>query len=254
MIAGYFHEGSGLGNQLHRYIATRCLALDKGYEFGMRNPELFKGASFLNLDMGKPVEGIEHEFQEQKVENHEKWDVRGYDPKVLEVKDNTVIDGEFQDPKYFMHHIDEIRDWLKVKPLEMPDDLCLIYIRGGEYKYVPSVFLPKEYFEKAINIMKSKGITRFRVVSDDPEVAKRYFPEYEFIDDFENHDMGRDWRMARYAKWLILPNSSFAIFPALLNQDAKLIIAPKFWAGYNKGYWQLESNQYPQFTYIHHML
>ena len=43
MIAGIFHKGSGLGNQLHRYVMTRCLSLDKGMEFGMVNPELFKG-------------------------------------------------------------------------------------------------------------------------------------------------------------------------------------------------------------------
>lgn len=250
MIAGKFHEGSGLGNQLHRYIATRCLALDKGVDFGMYNTELFKGHSFFDLDMGISIENIEHEFVEQKQENEDKWDVRGYDSNILAVEDNTVIDGEFQDEKYFMHHIDKIRAWLKVKPIEMPDDLCLIYIRGGEYKYVPSLFLPKEYFDRAIEIMKSKGVKRFRIVSDDPEVVKRYFPDLEFMDDGMVHDMGRDWRMARYAKWLIIPNSSFGIFPSLLNEDAKLIIAPKFWAGYNKGYWQLEQNKYEKFTYI----
>ena len=49
MIAGIFHQGSGLGNQLHRYVATRVLALDKGYEWGMENPELFKGKNFMSV-------------------------------------------------------------------------------------------------------------------------------------------------------------------------------------------------------------
>src|SRR5690348_4619876 len=56
MIAGIFHSGSGLGNQLHRYVATRVLALDKGYEFSMVAPELFKGKGFMNLDMGKEID------------------------------------------------------------------------------------------------------------------------------------------------------------------------------------------------------
>ena len=35
MIVGTFWKGSGLGNQLHRYVMTRVLAADKGFEFGM---------------------------------------------------------------------------------------------------------------------------------------------------------------------------------------------------------------------------
>ncbi len=27
MISGIFHQGSGIGNQLHRYVATKVLAL-----------------------------------------------------------------------------------------------------------------------------------------------------------------------------------------------------------------------------------
>ena len=54
MIYGLLHPGSGLGNQLHRYIATRCLAIDKNYEFGMVCPENFKGSAIMNLDMGEP--------------------------------------------------------------------------------------------------------------------------------------------------------------------------------------------------------
>ena len=52
MISGIFHKGSGLGNQLHRYVATRVLALDKGYKFSMVAPTNFKGESFMKLDMG----------------------------------------------------------------------------------------------------------------------------------------------------------------------------------------------------------
>ena len=55
MIHGLIHPGSGLGNQLHRYVATRVLALDKGYDFGMVAPELFKGKDFMDLDIGKPM-------------------------------------------------------------------------------------------------------------------------------------------------------------------------------------------------------
>jgi hypothetical protein len=248
MIAGIFHQGSGLGNQLHRYVMTRVLALDKGTEFGMIFPENFKGYSFLKLDMGVPVKGLLHEYNEKKTVNEYGHDVRGYDwAGLLSVNDFTLIDGEFQGEDYYKIHLNKIRDWLKVEPLEMPEDLCVIGFRGGEYVGVKDLFLPQEYWDKAIYMMKEKypGI-RFEVHTDDVITAQQFFPDFKCV-----HDIGLNWRSVRYAKHLIIANSSFFIFPALLG-EAKEIIAPKFWAGYNKGYWQLKQNQYKRFTYIHH--
>jgi hypothetical protein len=56
MIAGILHEGSGLGNQLFRYVATRTLAEDKGYRWGMINKEGFKGKDFMTLDLGADID------------------------------------------------------------------------------------------------------------------------------------------------------------------------------------------------------
>lgn len=135
MIVGIFHQGSGLGNQLHRYVMTRVLAKDKGYQFGMVNPDNFKGRSFMNLDMGGVVdleEGYNQFFEKKVVEDG--VDIRGYDPEVNFVQDRTVIDGEFQDERYFSHRLPEVREWLKVEPLDMDDNVCVINFRGGEYK------------------------------------------------------------------------------------------------------------------------
>lgn len=251
MIAGIFHEGSGLGNQLHRYVATRVLAKDKGYELGMFGD--FKGESFISLEY-KRLESIDshpgmgnffHRFDEKKVVM-DACDIRPYDPEINFVKDGAIIDGEFQDPRYFEHRLDEVREWLKVEPLEMPDDLCVIGFRGGEYVGVPGLFLPQSYWDEAISQMREKYPNmRFQVHTDDVETAQSFFPDFECI-----HDISLNWRSVRYAKHLIIANSSFYILPALLNQDAKEVIAPKFWAGHNKGFWQLPQNYYKQFTYL----
>lgn len=246
MISGIFHLGSGTGNQLARYVMVRTLALDKGLDFGMIFPENFKGKDFMNIDMGVPVKGLIHTFNERKEVNKQGQDVRGYDWEgILNIKDFTLIDGEFQGEKYFEHHLEEIKEWLKVEPLEMPDDVCVINFRGGEYIGVKDLFLPSQYWVDAIRMMYTKhiGIT-FEVHTDDLETAKRVFPEFKCV-----HDIGLNWRSIRYAKHLILSNSSFAILPSLLG-DATDIIAPRFWAGHNKGYWQLQQNQYKKFTYI----
>jgi hypothetical protein len=248
MIAGIFHQGSGLGNQLHRYVATRCLALDKFNYFGMISPENFKGHSFMNLNMGVPVRNLIDEFHEEKFVNEFGHDVRSYDPKIQDVLDFTLIDGEFQDPKYFMHRIDLIDGWLQVEPPVLHVDTCIIGFRGGEYVGVKDLFLPKEYWDMAIDMMlKENPNMKFEVHTDDVITAKQFFPDFGCI-----HDISLNWRSVRYANYLIIANSSFYILPSLLNGNVKKIIAPKYWAGYNKGYWQLPQNTYSKFTYIHH--
>lgn len=281
MICGIFHQGSGLGNQLFRYVATRVVAAEKGYEWGMvvqadgSGKELgFKGSSFMQIDMGKnpmllPVvvkgmpitaENITYgvtypspflgktvkKWNEKKIiENG--IDVRGYDPEFNFVEDYTVIDGEFQDPRYFEHRLDEVREWLEVEPLEMPDDLCVIGFRGGEYALYPDLFLTKDYWDTAIGLMKEKNPTmRFEVHTDDLATAKQFFPDFECI-----HDIGLNWRSVRYAKYLIIANSSFYILPSLLNQNLKApVIAPRFWGRRNTKVWALPQNYYRQFFYI----
>lgn len=243
MIAGIFHEGSGLGNQLHRYVATRVLALDKGYKFGMVATENFKGSSFMDLDMGKEVGFILPWplLQEKKViENG--VDIRSYDPEFNFIEDNTIMDGEFQDERYFGHRINEIREWLKVEPIEMPDDVCVINFRGGEYTQFPDLFLTKEYWDYAISMFTPR--VKFEVHTDDPVTAREFFPDFPIYSD-----MGLNWRSIRYAKNLILSNSSFAILPALLG-NAERIYAPRYWARRNTKTWALPQNYYKRFSYL----
>lgn len=246
MISGIFETGAGTGNQLHEYVMTRVLAFDKGVDFGMIYPENFKGKDFMTLDMGKPVKDLEHEYNEKKVENEYGVDIRGYDWEGIQnIKDNTLVNGYFQGEKYFEHHLERIKEWLKVEPLFIPDDVCVISFRGGEYVGVPDLFLPKSYWDTAIEMIREKYLRiHFEVHTDDPDTAKKFFPDFPCIQNIE-----LNWRSIRYAKHLIVSNSSFSILPSLLG-DAKEIIAPKYHAGHNKGYQQLEQNVYDRYTYV----
>lgn len=254
MIAGIFHEGSGLGNQLHRYVATRVLALDKGYEWTMIQPKNFKGSSFMNLKLlsGTPELGIlgtELPFiEKQVVENG--VDIRGYDPEINFVEDNTIIDGEFQDPRYFEHRMDEINSWLAVESIEIPDDTCVIGFRGGEYTLYPDLFLGQQYWGAVINNFKVRnpGVTKFEVHTDDPVTAQQIFPNFPII-----NNMATNWRSMRCAKYALIANSSFYILPRLLkhHEDKEAFtLAPRYWARHNTETWALPQNFYKQFTYL----
>lgn len=245
MIAGIFHQGSGLGNQLFRYIATRIKALDLGVDFGMIYPQQFKGVSFMNLDMGceVPDYGLNH-FEEKKVVENG-VDIRGYDPEFNFIEDNTIIDGEFQDERYFGHRMKEIDEWLKVELLDMPDNLCIIGYRGGEYTLYPDLFLTKEYWDKGMKAMRDiNPDMKFVIHTDDKETAKQFFGgKYPIVQDIE-----MNWRSVRFAKYAIIANSSFYILPRLLNGG--ITIAPRFWARRNTRVWALPQNFYKSFLYI----
>ena len=258
MIAGIFHQGSGLGNQLFRYITTRTVAVDKGYEWYMFNPQNFKGNFFPSIEL-PPIEKYpKHEFVEKKVVENG-VDIRSYDPEINFVQDDTCIDGEFQDDKYWRHKLPEIDTWLAVEPITwkpkyLKDHLCAIGFRGGEYYSDPNLGLPKSYFDEAIQIVKEiNPEMHFEVETDDPDMARQFFPDIPITPNdrlaHSSHShMGYNWRVMRYAKYAIIANSSFYILPRILNGG--LTIAPRYWARYNTKTWALPSNYYKEFTYI----
>ena len=259
MIAGIFHKGSGIGNQLHRYLATRVLALRKGYDFSMVAPDLCKVKDFMDLDMGIKIDvPYSTEMPSGKVtpgfgsDPLSTWEEKTnyYNPEFNFIEDNTIIDGEFQDERYWSACRNELDEWFKVEPAYVPDDVCVIGFRGGEFYMFPELGLPIEYFEKAIEEMKKINQNmKFEVHTDDPELAKKFFPDYKII-----HNAGVNWRTVRYARYSIISNSSFYILPRWLKHNTggdAYTIAPRFWARHNTGEWSMPQNYYPLFHYIH---
>lgn len=267
MIVGIFHSGSGCGNQLFRYIATRVLALDYKTLFSMVAPELFKGSSFMKLDMGEKNDQLGAYTVEEKtgkvIPNLYRdgkfplWEEKTnyYNPEFNFLYQDpytlfTYIDGEFQDERYFGHRLKEVNEWLKVEPIDIPDDTCVIGFRGGEYALFPDLFLPKNYWQRGIE--KMRGVNpamKFEVHTDDEKLAFNFFSEILSWPDFKViHDIGINWRSVRSAKYAIIANSSFYIIPRLLNGG--MTIAPHYWAGYNRKEWSMPQNYYSKFDYI----
>lgn len=257
MIGGIFHQGSGIGNQIFRYITTRTVALDKGHGFfmlyvpdGSGKDEGFKGSSFMDIDYGERAPDSFKDFvsfEEKKVVANG-VDIRGYDPEINFIGDKTIIDGEFQDERYWGHRLKEIDEWLKVEPYEVNDGTCLIGFRGGEYAVFPDLFLPKEYWDEGIKMMKQINENMsFEIHTDDPQTANMMLP-YPAV-----RDIAVNWRAMRYAKYAVIANSSFYIIPRLLKHmedPTAVTIAPRYWARHNTKTWALPQNYYKPFTYI----
>ena len=264
MIITELYNGQGLGNQLWSYVVTRCIALDKDFDYGIMSPHKFKGQDFMQLDFGLAImggdgpeggppislpDGIKHYYVEKDTwHKKHKCDIRDYDEGLLGIEDNTKIEGIFQSEKFIAHHRNEIKNWLKVdKEYDCYDfsdeNICVLNIRGGEYKAHSDLILPKDYWVNAIKNMKLiNEKLDFIIITDDVEYTKKLLPEYQSF----HFSIGKDYAIVKNAKYLILANSSFSFFPAWLSETVKYVIAPKYWARYNisDGFWACAFNLY----------
>lgn len=262
MIVTEIYNGQGLGNQLWCYVVTRVIALDRGYSYGIKNHNKFKGLDFLNLDFGNEVvggsghegedpytlpNGIKYYYKEREIQHPiSKADIRIYDKNLVNVPDNTKIDGVMQDEQYILHRKNEIRGWLQVKKeydcYDYSDEnICVINFRGGEFARHSEVFLTKKYWGDAIaNMLKINKNFKFVVITDDVSTARTFFPDYDVM----HFNIGKDYSIIKNAYYLILSNSSFAWFPAWLSETLKYCIAPKYFGRHNisDGYWSLGYN------------
>lgn len=263
MIIGILHKGSGLGDQLFSYIATRVRAADLGVPFGFVGKEFWKGKGWMDLEFGKEVDtDIYAYFIEQPSgkltfhSNHKVFELNKpyYDPEFNFIPDGSVIDGYgAQDIRYFEHRLDEVREWLKTRSCKWWSEdsftpPTIINFRGGEYKSVPELFLPLEYWQVGYMQFDDSDTTWYQIHTDDPEAAKLIFKHDEIVSDVE-----KNWNALRYSRDAVISNSAFAIIPRLLahqDQSNAKTIAPKYWAGRNVREWRRSGNYYKKFTYI----
>ena len=272
-----------LGNHMWQYAVCRTIAEHKGYEWGINSSpshDYHKGMNqmyFMDVDFGKPVTGIAHEY-------HEPWKIyqQGGDAvnitmlnkSLYDIMDNTIMLGDkgaaggiYQSEDYILHKRDEVLEWFKIKDeykkeydtklaeagFTLDENLCVINFRGGEYKLpklMRDVMARKEYWADAINHMKERNSEmKFLIISDDPNFAKTYMP---FDIPAMHLDIGFDFYVVNQAKSVILSNSSFGWWCGWLNTNANLIIAPKYWARHNvsDGYWATGDMYTTTFSYL----
>ena len=291
MVGTEFIKGQGLGNQLFCYVSSRCIAQDLGYEFGTAGQEQLavnihskKGMYFMDMDLGIPVldgagqavgedkgkkAGKREYWKKDLASYHEREErlylkncvhdmthgcyVAGADDDIYKIADNTLLYGNLQSERYFAHHRQEIKGWLKVKEEYdsyeyTRDNLCILNVRGGEYVDSRPLFLRRKYWLDAMrNMRKIREDMEFMIVTEDVRAANWLLPE------LEAHDFGiaGDYAALKNARYLVLSNSSFAFFPVFTSETVREVIAPKYWARHNvsDGYWASEQNIYEGFRY-----
>lgn len=262
-----------LGNHMWIYAITRAVAEKNGYKWGF-NPvteyDYYNGVpqiEFMDIDYGikhsfsynETPPWIKHiwkeKFQPMSFPNGDSIEYHPYQPDIFSVEDDTKLFVRCcQDARYLLPVKEDVKKWFAVKEdnvklynerleklgIVLDENLTVINIRGGEYKGVPSLILNMEYWWRAINhvLINRNHNMKFIVVTDDIEYAKAIMPQNMNIPVY-HFGIGMDYYVINNAKNLILSNSSFAIFPAWLNNNYPYVIAPRYWARHNvsTGYW-----------------
>jgi hypothetical protein len=254
------------GNHQLFYMFTRTVAETLGYEYGF-NPtpshDYYNGRQqmdFMDIDYGiihdakygEMPDGIQNLWVEQyeNMPNSAGASFHPYQDNIWSIPDNTkLVLRCVQDARYYEGKKEDIKNWFKIKDhkkiefdnqikdanVSLDKNMAVLNIRGGEYKTVPSLILPVEYWTKATRIMRDQGIQNFIVITDDIQYANQILPDIQSF----HFGIGCDYYALTQAKNLILSNSSFAILPVWLSNKNPYVIAPKYWARHNisDGYW-----------------
>lgn len=241
MINIAFKNGQGLGNQLWMFAVAKSISEELGVKLNIYEFSKFKGKSFLILDNENNHEyGIQEYNHPKKIETfHErifydhdlKYSSSDFDERVLKINKPTLLEGIFQSENYFFGDLAKLKRYIKLKKSfkknnEIDKDICLLNIRGGEYKRHKNFILPLNYWLNAMeNYRKRFKIKKFKIVTDDYRYAKKIFPELEII----HGDIGKCYASLYNAKNVIVSNSSFSYFPCKTGIKKK-VIAPVYWA------------------------
>ncbi len=243
MILIEFHEGQGLGNQLWLYSAARVLADFKNCDLYIENEFLFKGKNFLKIKY-KSSKYIPKNLKKNLVVYNEpffydslfKTFITFYDNNFFKINKCTVLRGLFQSEKYLRGVNNNIESIIQFKSnpqgglKKLDHNICVINLRGGEFKRHKDLILPLVYWQKAILYMKSKkNISKFIAVTDDKFYAKEMFPDFDII----SNNVELCFKYLTLAKYLIVSNSSFSYFPIAMNRNKPFVIAPHNWARFN---------------------
>lgn len=280
MLASSIHENAGLGNQIWRAVVCRVIADKLGYDYAISTPG-WRGP-FLNFDFGKNIslnveqssdfynvkelpENILYYYEEESIHHKTAPGEIGFaDKNFLTIKDNTYINGNFQRMSYIEDYRNEICEWLsydekyKIRDYSS-ENICVIQIRGGDYKTGHSV-LPAEYYRFAMNHMRDNNPNiEFVIVTDDSEFARQLVPGVKIIGsaiseekdlyqknigwyNYPGGPVSIDYSILNTAKYAIISASTFAFWPIWTNNELINVIAPKYWFDWSRsnGWWRPE--------------
>lgn len=274
LIVGEFYKGQGLGNQLYTYASIRGLAELSDANFAFTSVHEFKGQDLFDLDFGV----VDFDYPAKKLFER-RWvdpccghDVGATDADIirhcLQFRGTIKVEGLLAGKGYwpggrsFLKRILPLREEV-YSAVPLCDRDTLIHVRGGDFLFSTSQ-LTNDYYSSALNRLQ-RELDQIAVLTDDPNYARRILGQDVRIlsdDGQDRHEMTAshhcggsfvsDFIQLLKAKNIILSNSSFALWGALLNLNNARVIAPIYWAARSCGrhHWSLGDLQFHDFDYV----
>ena len=254
MISVYLN--GRLGNNLFQYAFCRISAIKQNCNFYIPNNRE-ESISFYSYCSQKTSRGFDmscesnpHYWTGEKLFSIDYGINDGCiykllgDTNVEDVTDGTLLTDFYQSDSYLLEYRDIIlNDWYKFNESVVNeskelldrynvDEYCYIHLRSTDYKNIPEIFLPINYYLKSIDHIKELNPNiQFLVITDDVDDGKKMFPEFEVL----SNSTEIDFYLISQSKYKIISNSSFSWWASWLSQNNKITIAPNNWLNYNCG-------------------
>ena len=172
-----------------------------------------------------------------------------FDPRVLDLPDNTRLAGYFQSWKYFDSVREEVADqvlvgpahsaWLKEtkRQLDSKGPWIALHIRRGNYTFLPSMGLADwSYYERALKVLDRQVNDELPVAvfSDSPELIRPLLSllgtRATLIESPPGVRAIEVLRLMSGASHFVIGNSTFSWWGAFLADTAsRVVIAPRPW-------------------------
>ena len=217
-----------LGNALFMLAAAIGHAKKHGFEFGLTEPWRFQNYFQTPLPLVKSP----HRYRLIAEKQFGYYD--------LYPEDDISLVGYWQSPERFMHCLETIRHYFTPVEAERAEQFAadyelMIHIRLTDYRNFATYHTNLEttkYYQNALSRMKDIRVITTLLVSDNIHEAVT-LPPFKTCLGLQVSESSEefDFAMLTQAKRLIIANSSFSAFAAILNKNVERVIAPKEWFG-----------------------
>jgi len=127
-------------------------------------------------------------------------------------------------------------------------NICVLNFRGGDMVGNAGAFVPRTYWENAMEHMSQYNPNmEYCIVTDDVKSANRMLPDIPAY----HVDVAWDYVAVKNARNVICTTSTFSCFPLWTSKNLEMCIAPKYWFHHNlsQGWWSLGCSIYSYPTY-----
>lgn len=248
-----------LGNQMFQYAFIKALSIRSGKVFFLYCPIHNQLLLDKYFEVGRSIRYILAVYIGRLLNfllaktilkfRSESFSLYEDQPELDKLSDFTIYRGFFQTNKYYSHFTNKNRDF-KIRQKyrqrfqeRYPDiskqKILVLHMRRGDYKqfYIEDLKdqdfrLPLDYYLKCLDSIDDLNTYHVYIVGDEIDIKENELPCEVSI---EKNDMITDFQLMMEANALIISNSSFAWWAAILNKkENKAVYAPKYWVGFKQ--------------------